>query len=80
VPSSCGDARRRRGKHDAFTDGRAGAGQAPEVDGVVYLSDAAASPGDIVRARVTSYADYDLAAAILEVVRPARSLRLPVIA
>jgi ribosomal protein S12 methylthiotransferase len=56
------------------------AGQAPEVDGVVYLSDAAASPGDIVRARVTSYADYDLAASIVEVVRPARSLRLPVVA
>src|SRR5262249_31081457 len=55
-------------------------GQAPEVDGVVYLSDMAAAPGDIVRARVTSYADYDLAASILEVVRPARSLRLPVLA
>lgn len=54
------------------------AGQAPEVDGVVYLADGTASPGDIVRARVTSFADYDLAASIVDVVRPARSLRLPV--
>jgi ribosomal protein S12 methylthiotransferase len=56
------------------------AGQAPEVDGVVYLADGTANPGDIVRARVTSFADYDLAASILGVVRPARALRLPVVA
>jgi ribosomal protein S12 methylthiotransferase len=55
------------------------AGQAPEVDGVVYLADGGAQAGDVVRARVTSYADYDLAASIIEVVRPARSLRLPVL-
>jgi len=55
------------------------AGQAPEIDGVVYLSDGAANPGDLVRARVTSFADYDLAASILEVVRPAKSFRLPVL-
>lgn len=41
-------------------------GQAPEVDGSVYLADGSASPGDIVRARVTDFADYDLAASILE--------------
>jgi ribosomal protein S12 methylthiotransferase len=58
------------------------AGQAPEIDGVVYLTDGAAQAGDVVRARVTSFADYDLAASIVEVVRPgrARALRLPVVA
>src|SRR5262249_38567278 len=58
------------------------AGQAPEIDGVVYLTDGAAQPGDIVRARVTSYADYDLAASIVGMVRPFRSARtrLPVVA
>jgi ribosomal protein S12 methylthiotransferase len=68
-------------------------GQAPEIDGVVYLTDGEARPGDIVRARVTSYADYDLAASIQAVADPApvtvagrRSaraaggLRLPVVA
>jgi ribosomal protein S12 methylthiotransferase len=58
------------------------AGQAPEIDGVVYLTDGAAQPGDIVRARVTSYADYDLAASIVGMVRPYRAARrsLPVVA
>ncbi len=67
-------------------------GQAPEIDGVVYLTDGTARAGDIVRARVTSYADYDLAASIQDVVDPApvlvpgrrssraaRGLRLPVV-
>ena len=40
-------------------------GQAPEIDGSVYLADGAAQPGDMVRARVTDGADYDLAASIL---------------
>jgi ribosomal protein S12 methylthiotransferase len=59
-------------------------GQAPDIDGVVYLADGEARPGDIVRARVTSYADYDLAASIVDVVRPWQGekakLRLPVVA
>lgn len=58
------------------------AGQAPEIDGVVYLADGEAQAGDVVRARVTSYADYDLAASIVRVVRPwqgkPRSVRLPI--
>jgi ribosomal protein S12 methylthiotransferase len=37
-------------------------GQAPEVDGVTYLVDCAAAPGEIVRARVTRATDYDLVA------------------
>jgi ribosomal protein S12 methylthiotransferase len=39
-------------------------GQAPEIDGAVYLADGTARPGDIVRARVTDGADYDLAASL----------------
>ncbi len=39
-------------------------GQAPGIDGVTYLSDGAAKAGDIVRARVTQAADYDLAASL----------------
>ncbi|ACY15034.1 30S ribosomal protein S12 methylthiotransferase RimO [Haliangium ochraceum] len=41
-------------------------GQAPEIDGSVYLADGTAQPGDIVRAVVTDCAEYDLAASILE--------------
>ena len=41
------------------------AGQAPEIDGSVYLTDGTARPGEIVRARVTKSADYDLAATII---------------
>lgn len=40
-------------------------GQAPEIDGVVYLADGAAATGSIVKARVTDAADYDLAATLL---------------
>jgi ribosomal protein S12 methylthiotransferase len=39
-------------------------GQAPGVDGVVYLADGTAPPGALVRARVTQAADYDLAATL----------------
>jgi ribosomal protein S12 methylthiotransferase len=39
-------------------------GQAPGIDGVVYLADGSAAPGDLVRARVTDAADYDLAASL----------------
>ncbi len=39
-------------------------GQAPGVDGVVYLADGTAQPGELVRARVTQAADYDLAASL----------------
>ncbi|MSP17834.1 MAG: 30S ribosomal protein S12 methylthiotransferase RimO [Myxococcales bacterium] len=59
------------------------AGQAPEVDGVVYLADGTARPGDFVRARVTSFADYDLAASIIGVSDPRTrviGVKLPVLA
>ena len=39
-------------------------GQAPGIDGVTYLSDGVARSGDLVRARVTQGADYDLAASL----------------
>jgi ribosomal protein S12 methylthiotransferase len=39
-------------------------GQAPDIDGTVYLADGTAQPGDIVTARVTDARDYDLAASI----------------
>jgi ribosomal protein S12 methylthiotransferase len=41
-------------------------GQAPEIDGSVYLTDGTAQPGDFVRARVVESSDYDLAASISE--------------
>ena len=40
-------------------------GQAPEIDGSVYLSNSEAQIGDMVRATVTDGSDYDLAAAAL---------------
>ena len=63
------------------------AGQAPEVDGKVFLSldhgVATLRPGDVVRARVDSFADYDLGAtalALLERARPAAGrTRLPIL-
>jgi ribosomal protein S12 methylthiotransferase len=49
-------------------------GQAPEIDGTVYLSDGgelerAARAGDLVRCLVTGTADHDLAATMLEITR-----------
>jgi ribosomal protein S12 methylthiotransferase len=41
-------------------------GQAPEVDGVVILTNGTAQPGDIRRARVTQASEYDLVAALLD--------------
>jgi ribosomal protein S12 methylthiotransferase len=59
------------------------AGQAPEVDGVVLLTDGTAQPGEIRRARVKQTADYDLVASLLPqraapAARAKRS-RLPVV-
>ncbi|WP_428267489.1 30S ribosomal protein S12 methylthiotransferase RimO [Haliangium sp.] len=42
-------------------------GQAPEIDGSVYLADGTARPGAFVRARVTDCSEYDLVASIVEV-------------
>jgi len=40
-------------------------GQAPEIDGSVYLSNSEAQIGDMVRAVVTNGSDYDMAADVL---------------
>jgi ribosomal protein S12 methylthiotransferase len=40
-------------------------GQAPDIDGVVYLNDGNASPGDIVRAEITDAYAYDLVGRIV---------------
>lgn len=53
------------------------AGQAPEIDGRVYLSlgddcaELKLQPGDLVSAEVTGSADYDLAATVRALVKPA---------
>ncbi|HEX5058846.1 MAG TPA: 30S ribosomal protein S12 methylthiotransferase RimO [Kofleriaceae bacterium] len=39
-------------------------GQAPGIDGMTYLADGPATPGTIVKARVTQGSDYDLAASL----------------
>lgn len=57
--------------------------QAPEVDGVVVLSGGPVAPGDFVRVKITSSADYDLVGEVLEVVEgkdKKLSPRLPVVA
>ena len=64
-------------------------GQAPEIDGHVFLtlgeelSETMLRPGDVVRARVQSFANYDMAAEVLSVVQPAArapgSVRLPLL-
>jgi ribosomal protein S12 methylthiotransferase len=62
-------------------------GQAPEIDGQVFLAlgpdERAPRMGDLVRARVTSFADYDLSATVEGVVERSRvrgTTRLPVLA
>jgi ribosomal protein S12 methylthiotransferase len=62
-------------------------GQAPEIDGQVFLAlNPDAKPprqGDLVRARVTGFADYDLSATVEGVIERSRLksiARLPVIA
>jgi ribosomal protein S12 methylthiotransferase len=56
-------------------------GQAPEIDGAVFLAlddgMAAPRPGDLVRARVTGFADYDLAATVTGTIAPTRLKRAP---
>ncbi len=61
------------------------AGQAPEIDGQVYINDGAAAPGSLVTVRVEQAADYDLVgpiesgAGVQAPPRPA-AVRLPVVA
>ncbi|MBI3181818.1 MAG: 30S ribosomal protein S12 methylthiotransferase RimO [Myxococcales bacterium] len=46
-------------------------GQAPEVDGQVYLNDGFATPGELVTVQVTEAHDYDLVGRIVERTEPA---------
>ncbi len=55
--------------------------QAPEVDGVVFLSGAEVKPGDFVLARITRSTDYDLVAEVRQVAsRKPVTRRLPTLA
>jgi ribosomal protein S12 methylthiotransferase len=42
------------------------AGQAPEIDGCVYLSGAPVLPGDFCRVRISQASDYDLVGEVIE--------------
>jgi ribosomal protein S12 methylthiotransferase len=42
------------------------AGQAPEVDGVTYINDGTANPGDVVKVKIHQSGDYDLVGAIVD--------------
>ncbi|MDE0881849.1 MAG: 30S ribosomal protein S12 methylthiotransferase RimO [Myxococcota bacterium] len=46
-------------------------GQAPEIDGITYINDGWAEPGDLVRLRIDEVHGYDLVGGIEEVIRPA---------
>lgn len=51
-------------EHEFVMQGRH-AGQAPDIDGVVYLSGATVHPGTMVRVEITQSADYDLVGEVL---------------
>jgi ribosomal protein S12 methylthiotransferase len=62
-------------EHDNVLMGRH-AGQAPEIDGQVYLSGGDAAPGTMVRVEITQASDYDL---VGEIVAPRRHRLLRVL-
>ena len=45
-------------------------GQAPEIDGMVYINDGLAYPGEFVTLEVTQAADYDLVGTVIERLNP----------
>ena len=47
-------------------------GQAPEIDGVVYINDGKAQIGDVLPVRIEQAGDYDLVGPIVDVASPAR--------
>jgi len=51
-------------EHEWVIQGRH-AGQAPEIDGVVYLSGAETHPGQFCRVRITNASDYDLVGEVI---------------
>jgi ribosomal protein S12 methylthiotransferase len=52
-------------EHDLVMQGRH-AGQAPEIDGQVYLSGGEVRAGEIRRVRVSQAADYDLVGEVVD--------------
>ncbi|NUO52585.1 MAG: 30S ribosomal protein S12 methylthiotransferase RimO [Polyangiaceae bacterium] len=62
------------------------AGQAPDIDGVVFLSDGEASPGEMRRVRVSQSSDYDVVGELIDeptvppVAKPKVPVRLRVLA
>lgn len=60
-------------EHDLVMVGRH-AGQAPEIDGMVFLSGEATSPGTLTTVEITQAADYDL---VGEVVSPSANAAAP---
>jgi ribosomal protein S12 methylthiotransferase len=50
---------------DLLLEGRT-EGQAPEIDGVIYINDGAASPGDFVKVEITQAGEHDLVGHIVE--------------
>ena len=47
------------------------AGQAPEVDGTIYINDGTARAGDLVEVEITETFDYDLVGHITRIIAPA---------
>ena len=45
--------------------------QAPEIDGITYINDGWANPGDLVELKIEEVHNYDLVGGIERIVRPA---------
>jgi ribosomal protein S12 methylthiotransferase len=65
-------------EHELVMQGRH-AGQAPDIDGHVYLSEGEVHAGQMVRARVVQASDYDLLANVIEAVPKRRRVGLRVV-
>jgi ribosomal protein S12 methylthiotransferase len=52
-------------------------GQAPEIDGLVYINDGLAYPGEFVTVEVTEAHDYDLIAKVVERPNPKDRVHKP---
>ncbi|MFO0677748.1 MAG: 30S ribosomal protein S12 methylthiotransferase RimO [Polyangiaceae bacterium] len=71
-------------EHEFVMKGRH-AGQAPEIDGQVFLSGGDVSPGDMVKVEITQASDYDLVGEILGAVKlpkrpkPGKRVSLPML-
>lgn len=71
-------------EHELVMVGRH-AGQAPDIDGQVYLSEGEARPGEMRRVRITQASDYDLVGELIDddaaepAPAPARRVRLQVL-